>query len=343
MYLVSTSVSVDNFPSRHAGLIVGLTGAFYWIGPSLFSLIYIEQFAEDPIGNFFLCLALSVATENILSALFIRHVPGKDSENENEPLLEHNTAFVTDTDAPESWYEKTGFNHFLLASFQLLAWGFISGCAVENIFFLNIGTFAESYKFKGLGEGLPVIGPFIGGIFTFFGGYFSDRTKKTTSRLAYVIVGTSVQTLFLFTLIWGGSNMYLFAFTVFVLYSNNGLFWSIIPTLVSDYFGLRHFTRNLGLNLMVNAMVTVTWSWLFGWFYEENITNTTSTVCMGQHCFMQIYILVTLSSLISVVLFVWLLILERRLLSRKRRNITFSQTWFRSLCFQEKTFTLRVT
>ena len=312
MYLVSTKVSVNNFSSSNRGFIVGLTGTFYWLGPSVVCLIYDEGFMEDPVGMFFLFLGICMTVDNILAFIFVRYYSTADDDNESKPLLRESPLFVMDSDGPETWYERLGFNHFLLPSFQLLTWGYLAGCAVDNMFVFNIGTFVESYKFPGLGEGLPVVGPFIGGIATLAGGFLSDRTMKMTSRLTYLICGTSAQAILLLFMIGYGDNFYLFTITSCAIYCNNGLFWSIIPTLMGEYFGVRHLIRNLGVNLMVKSFVALAWCALLGWIYELNISPLgTGTICMGQSCFQITFILVAVSSIISVILFWRLSILER--------------------------------
>ena len=313
MYLVSTQVSVNNFSSTNRGFIVGLTGTFYWLGPSAVCLIYDEWFMEDPVGCFFLFLGICMTVANILAFVFVRYYSTPNEDNESMCLLSESPIFVTDSDRPETWYERLGLNHFLLPSFQLLTWGYLAGCAVDNMFIFNIGTFTESYGFPMLGKSLPVIGLPIGGIATLAGGVLSGRTVNITSRLTYLICGTSVQAILLLSMISFGDNFHMFAITTCAIYCNNGLFWSIIPTLMGEYFGVRHLIRNLGVNLMVKSYVALAWFALFGSIYERNISRLGNcTICMGHGCFQTIFILAAASSIISVILFWCLAILERR-------------------------------
>ena len=48
MFLVSTCVSINNFSRRHRGLVVGASGAFFLLGPTLFSLAYATGFSDLP-------------------------------------------------------------------------------------------------------------------------------------------------------------------------------------------------------------------------------------------------------------------------------------------------------
>ena len=320
MYLVSTKVSVNNFTPANRGFIVGVTGAFYWLGPSVVGLIYNIRFTERPVGSFFVFLGTSMTAVNILALISVRYYSTTDDDNESKPILRERPIFITDMDAPETWYERLGFNHFLLPSFQLLIWGYLAGCAVDNMFIFNIGTFVESYNFPGLGECLLVIGPLVGGLATLAGGFLSDCTMKMTSRLTYIVCGMSVQALLLLFTIGFGDNYYLFSITTCVIYCNNGLFWSIIPTLMVEYFGVRHLIRNQGVNLMLKSFVALAWLSLLGWLYELNISpGSNSKICMGQKCFQTIFILIAVSSIMSAILFWSLSVLERR---KTRHNPT---------------------
>merc|ERR1712047_79214 len=76
---------MNNYSARHRGLIVGLTGAFWWLGASLFSLIYNKCFKDrmdNSVANFFLLLTVCVVIANILSAFVVRPIPSTDTELE---------------------------------------------------------------------------------------------------------------------------------------------------------------------------------------------------------------------------------------------------------------------
>ena len=75
MTLVSTRVSMANFSPRHRGFIMGVTTAFFFVGPCLFSIVYVLGFSDKPVSNFFLCLSLCVIVVNILAILFVRTPP----------------------------------------------------------------------------------------------------------------------------------------------------------------------------------------------------------------------------------------------------------------------------
>ena len=311
MFLVSSSVSMGNFSPRHRGLIVGGTGAFFFVGPIIYSIIYAAGFNEMPIGDFFLCLCVSTIVVNILAILFVRDVPLDPTIPTEETYLIKNTVSFVEEEHSETWCDRIGFTQFVLPSFQLLTWAFFFGASVQLVYFANVTIYITSYALPSLAVSMPVVGPVCGAFFTFVGGIASDRTMRYTSRLTYLIIGTILQTFVFFISIDYGDNYYLFIITTAVVYSNNGQYWSVVPTLASEYFGMHHFTRNWGLLLMGNALLALAIGYVFAWFYEDAIL-TESITCIGLQCFGKSYLLAGCLSLISVTLFMALYILERR-------------------------------
>ena len=322
MFLVSTSVSMGNFRPRHHGLIVGSTGAFFFVGPIIYSIIYDAWFAKLPIGDFFLCLCLSMCVVNTLAILFVRNVPLRPvTPTEGTSLIENAVSFVNEGDS-ENWCDRLGFTQFVLPSFQLLTWAFLFGGSVQLMYFPNVTIYTTSYTMPSLAVSMPVVGPISGSFVTFAGGLASDRTIRYTSRLTYLIIGTVLQTFVFFISIDHGDNCYVFIITTVVVYSNAGQYWSIFPTLASDYFGMHHFTRNWGLLLMGNALLTLALGYVFALFYDHAIL-TESTTCIGLQCFSKSYLLTGCLSLLSVVLLITLYVLERR---QRVRNASLLKT-----------------
>ena len=312
MVLVASNVSMGNFSPKHRGLIVGGTGAFFFIGPLLFGLIYATGFSKIPLGNFFLCLSVCMIVVNILAIFFVRHVPSvAETATEETDPVENMVSFVDIDDISDNWRDRIGISQFVLPSFQLLTWAFMFEASVQMLYFANVTIYIDSYRLHSLYYAMPIVGPAFGAVFTFAGGMVSDRTMRYTSRLTYLIVGVILQTIFFFISMEFGNNYYVFIITTLVLYSNNGQVWSIVPALISEYFGLLYFTRNWGLLLMVNALIALALGYIFAWFYEEAISND-STTCFGLKCFVNSYLLAACFSLVSVILFIVLYILERR-------------------------------
>ena len=330
MLLVSTSVSMGNYSPRRRGLIAGVTGAFFFVGPTLFGMVYSAGFSARPIGNFFLCLSVSMIVVNILAISLIRPVPlAPETLTEDAPVVDNAVSFVGSKGISENWRDGLGLSQFALPSFQLLTWAFVFGYSVQMLYFANVTIYIDGYTLPSLQSTMPILAPAFAAIFTFAGGIVSDKTIRYTSRLTYLVIGTIVETLFFLISIKWGNNYYIFIITTLVVYSNNGLMWAIVPALVSEYFGMHHFTRNWGLLLMVNALLALALGYVFAWFYEDAIVNDNATcigiqcfvnpylindsaTCIGLQCFVKSYLLSGCISLLSAILFAILYVLERR-------------------------------
>ena len=281
MVLVSSRVSMGNYSPRHRGSVVGITAAFFYVGPLLFGIIYAAGFSDIPIGNFFLCLSMTVIAVNVLAVLFLRVVPlvPDTSATECSPI-ENIVSFVVVDSNSENWWNKVGLSQFVLPSFQLIVLASAFQTSVQLVYFTNVTIYIESYILASLYFTMPILGPVVGAIFAFAGGMISDRTMRYTSRLTYLIIGTMLQAFFFLISIKYGDNYYIFIITTLVIYSNAGQASSIAPTLMSEYFGMLHFTRNLGVLLMSNGLAASALGYMFAWFYDDAYLNDSET-CIG--------------------------------------------------------------
>ena len=248
-----------------------------------------------------------------MAIAFVRIIPRPDDAMDAETeFLGHIVRFTVEEDeTANTWCDKLGISQFVLSSFQLITWAFFFGASVQFMYLINIGTYIHSYKMPGFGSYMTIVSPICGAVFTFASGVVSDRTITCTSRITYVLFGTGIQTLFFFLSINWGDNYYIFIITSLVVYSNNGIYWSIVPALVSEYFGIKHFTRNWGLLIMCNAFLSLGTCGAFAAFYDaKSIKN--SSGCLGLPCFSDSYMIGAFASLISTVLFALLRVVENK-------------------------------
>ena len=317
MTLVSTRVSMANFSPRHRGFIIGVTTAFFFVGPCLFSIVYVLGFSDKPVSNFFLCLSFCVVVVNILAILFVRTPPlDHDRAGEEMCLLKTTVSFNPEQDEiPEAITDRFGVYQFIQPPFQLLMWALFCGASVQVMYVSNTTTYIHSYSFGNWGAYILVVAPVCAALAALSGGLLSDKTYKYTSRLTYLLTGTTLQaTVFALSAEYGDYD-YIFIITTLVLYSNAGQYWCIVPTLTSEYFGLHHFSRNWGLMLMVNALLSIGVLAVFGVFYDAASVEG-STSCFGLPCFRNSYLLAAGTSVISAILLAALWLMENKVRSK---------------------------
>lgn len=317
MVLVSTSVSIDNFSARHRGLVVGGTSSFLLLGPTLFSAIYAAGFKVVPVGDYFSAIAACMVVINLLSVWFIRVLPREPEEaKETTCLLAEHVTFVPEKELKEeSLADRIGWPLLAVLEFDLMTWGFICTCSIQLLYITNVTIYSASYSLKGMGGIMSIAGPVFGMIISFLSGWVSDYSVRHVTRLIYVVISVLAQTLFFLVSIWYGHDIVVYIGTTLVVYASNGTLFSIIPALVSEYFGTRHFVRNWGTMLMINAVLSLGMGEVFAMFYEQGLQRERDE-CKGLRCFWVSYLICSVLSALSVISFAALSYREHR--SRKR-------------------------
>jgi len=320
MGLIPTTICMNNYSQRHRGLIVGLTGAFWWLGASFFSLIYNKCFKhmDNSVANFFLLLTICVVIANVVSAFLVCPIPSGDTElaelvepntESTNDLHELSTANQDSTEAEnsETWQEKYGFDLLKQPEFHILSWGFWLVGSTGISYQSNLTIMSASYGVSRVDSWLTVTCPLIAGISKFIIGFASDKTKSCGyDRVIYIIVPSLVQFLLLTISAFHGDAESTFVTTTYVIYVTNALFFVITPTLVSEYFGMKHFARNWGFMFLINALLSFVFLSVFGVLYDQAIEEGTGNDCFGLECTRSFYVVISVFTIFSSVLLIWL-------------------------------------
>ena len=319
LFLVSVTVNLDNFPRRHRGLIMGLTGAAWWLGSAVIAAIFNSCYSHTPVGDFFLMVAILNLILCGLSAWLVRPLPALPEDNsEWQSLTPGEDQDPTEPKPQLSMAERYGLDMLYLADFHILTWAFLFAASIQLTYIPNVTAFTASYGLTHYNYALTVASPVCACVWKFFTGWISDHTKKYFPRLMYVILMTFMQLLLSLLSIFFGDNDILFIMTIVLVYMSNGCFWSIIPTIISEYFGMRHFSRNWGFEFFANSLLMFISLAIFGAFYEDAIQINNSSDCYRLKCFRNFYILASVMSAISFVLFCWLYRRERKGLTPRK-------------------------
>ena len=186
--------------------------------------------------------------------------------------------------------ERTGLDLMKIPAFHVLSWCFFLMDTLQLVVTANLTTMAASFGHHKLGETLPIWGPVASLTAGVIFGFVSDLTLKHISRLVYVFVGNSLQTMFFILSIFWGDTSSIFIGLVMSVYINSGFVFSIIATLYSEYFGTHHFMRNWGGVLLADSLVSLLVGVIVGFVYENAIRDE-GNECYGLVCFRSTFLL----------------------------------------------------
>ena len=314
LLLVPMAVCFAISSPKHHGFVLGWTGAFYMLGPSVFGSIYAKWFNKYPLGNFFLLVGIFSMILNGLSICFLLPVTDainqNEDDNENKENETRRVKFYDDDDEKEErWWDRLGLRVITVLPFHLLLWAFAISCGLEQIHFANVSAMAMSYDLVAQAELLPIIGTVSALTAHFVSGWASDKSSKYAPRTVYIVGGQILEALFMIVCIFLGDNAYVLTFSTIIFYTNNGISYTIAPVLIREHFGEKHFARNFGIAVMLAAIFFLGLGAAVGKLYCRHIKDD-GNECYGLQCFRDFYILGGVCSMVSVGCCCTLLILE---------------------------------
>ena len=314
MFLAPISVSVDNFPVRMRGTIIGLTGSFNMVGAAVFGSIYAGLFTERPLGNYFLLLATVSIVANLLSMCILKPIPLVSDdvhEEENMRDIRNDSLFNNDNNPADSWHVGFGISLLKIPALHILSWCHILSAVPDVTICINITTMATSFGHNGLVVSLPIQGPICALLTTLVVGFISDRTLKYVSRLSYVLIANLLELFFFIFATFYGDDPHILSGLVLSTYIHSGFNSVIVPTLVTEYFGSDYFMRIWGAILLAGALLTMVLNVIIGAWYDNAITNG-GTACYGLACFQRTFILSGAMCTVAILLNGILWYLERK-------------------------------
>ena len=316
MFLAPMSDSMNNFPVRVRGLIIGLTGACSMAGATIFGGIYAGVFTEGPLGNYFLLLSIFCIVVNLLSMWTLKTIPlQSDSDAQEEERTEnvHNhSLFNNDNNEPaDSWYERFGMRLMKIPAFHILSWGYMLSAVPTLAIDSNITTIAASLGFSILGVSVPVYGPITSLITSLVIGLISDRSLQYVSRLSYALIVHILLLFFFILATFYGDNFHVLLGLLLATYVHIGFALVIFPTVVAEYFGNHYFIRIWGAILLAVAILTTVLNVIIGGLYIDTIPGG-GTDCYGLVCFQRTFILSSVMCAVAILLTGLLWYLERK-------------------------------
>ena len=345
-YLVAVAVILENFPSRYKGVLMSILCCSWWLGQSFFNYLYTvtKSDSHHRIGNIFLLLGLCIFVVKGLGAFLVQSVPLDEDDVESSTLIEEgnylakaekaysstdgysngtNQQTITSGELTESWMEKIGLKMFLDLDFQLATWGFVTESGIELMYMGDVSIIASALFLGDLYETTLIVAPLTSMVIVFVGGWLSDKTRNIFPRgLFPAVVRLCSAIMFAISAVYGTTGA-VFVITTIVVYSANGISYSILNIIVDERFGMLHFKRNLGLILMASSLMTLAMATLFGALYDKAIIHSKFNVCRGIICVQEIFATGSVMSFVSSICFV---LLERRNVIHCLKRI-ISETW----------------
>jgi len=309
-YISSMKAMVMQF-ARHKGLVIGISTAAFGVSGTLFALVYTQIFGRDDdflkqdLSNYALFMLITHMVAYTLCVIFVnsRAKPGPEQgKSKRIPLLA----------ALKQW------DYWILCILFIPSMSAVVSL-VYNIAYITISMHGSGDLSVKLIAYLTALLPAFNGLGRVAIGltyhHYQDR-EHAWWVLAQMVLITVVQTILLFGLkqVW----------TLFVSVILTGLAYgssyTLVPILVSSWFGAEHFGFNLGILFIGTSFGFVGVQELAGYLYQSNIDEGDDiNTCYGEKCWVATFGIFLITLLIAC----WfaLLLAIRRTKSKRRTEM----------------------
>ncbi|XP_069114415.1 uncharacterized protein [Argopecten irradians] len=332
MYMASLITSMENFPPKHRGKIVGTLDACFSGGPALFSLLYGACFVNGHVNDeqnqdlkgFYLLNAIVFVAVGFLGVLTLKRYPleleeqdftiTQDLEADRKSSHQHQHLKVPDV---------TGCELFRRSEFHFMFWPFMFCSGLQLMYQNNIGVYLKSFDIEQYTTLFTTINPIAAICCKFTVGVISDAIVHKVPRPAVLLFFYCLQTIVLTLCIFFSDNFILLVITLLVVGFANGALWCLSPTIISEIYGLKYFGRNWGTAMIGSGVGGLACQQIFGALYDYNIVVKGSVDCYGIKCFTLSFTVVSVLSLVSCLFCVGLLqsVIEQRVFMRLDRKV----------------------
>ncbi|KAJ8320811.1 hypothetical protein KUTeg_002398 [Tegillarca granosa] len=306
MYMTSLTVNMYNFSPKHRGKVVGLLDGCYSAGPAIFAGIYGGAFVNGHVSDeenqnlrgFYLMLTLAFSAVGILQVLFLQTFPLHNPTEELNALLNNESKPEALPEVPK---DITGTKLVRRFDFHYIFWVVLWCAGIQQSFQYNIGTYLKSFNEEKYTTLFTTISPISSVLSKFVAGFLSDLLIKRVPRVTVLMTFNIVQTITLVFAIFYSNILAVLLLNLLTLGIANGALWCLSPTMISEFYGMKHFGVNWGVILLGNAIGVFAVQQVFGWIYDSSITTPDTTTCIGAHCFTWSFVMATVFSFCSVV------------------------------------------
>lgn len=293
MYMASMQANISNFRRKHRGKVVGILEASFSSAPVYivygiwFGRGHVSDEENQDLKGFYLAVTICFAVTGLLGVLFLKEYPVESEEIEFTKM----TDFSEDDneakhgDVPDGQVDVTGVKLLKNFNFHFLFWATVFCLGFQLTFGTNITTFLKSYDLEEYSSLLTIIFTIFTVLAKFFIGALSDALLRKVPRIALLFGLNILQTITMIICIFFSNHLPVIIIALLVTALSSGALWCLTPTIFSEYYGTKHFSRNWSMVIFGNAASGFILLRIFGWIYDSSISYVGQTVCFGLKCF----------------------------------------------------------
>ncbi|KAK3583809.1 hypothetical protein CHS0354_022855 [Potamilus streckersoni] len=304
LYMSSLATNLHNFHPRHRGKVVGLLDGSFSGGPSILAIIYGLCFqnghASDEqnqnLKGFYLLLTICFVVIAILGIFLLKHLP---YDKENQDIMKGINDSSNKISIESHNRDLTGISLLKSFDFHFIFWAFVFCTSLQLMFQSNITAYLKSFELENFSTIFTTINPISGAVTKLFAGIISDVLVSKLPRVGILLPLNIVQTVIMIICIFHANNMAILVFALLSIGMANGGAWCLTPTITSEFFGLKYFSRNWGCMMFGSAVISLPVQKIYGWIYDSSITDTGSIYCYGQQCFTWSFLMAAVLSVCS--------------------------------------------
>jgi len=256
MYITTIAINIKKIHHKHSGFVIGVSSASWYLFFVLNSFICnYSDICE--IRKIFGAVTLIMFLSNIVIALLEKcdKLDLISIDDRNIPLVnqcEENYSENSEDHSGEEATNQFGMNVFFTGSYQLMLWSFAFTWSVAFAVIFSVKTFVLSLKIDFSLFTLDTIGALLMLVSNLVMPALSDLLlERIIPRTIWCLIFVTMQTVFTFFSVWYGSMLSIFITYILVMFLSNATNMSIIPAIINDFFGAKHFSRNYGFIFML--------------------------------------------------------------------------------------------
>merc|ERR1712168_903375 len=215
-------------------------------------------------------------------------------DDRNIPLVnqcEENYSENSEDHSGEEATNQFGMNVFFTGSYQLMLWSFAFTWSVAFAVIFSVKTFVLSLEIDFSLFTLDTIGALLMLVSNLVMPALSDLLlERIIPRTIWCLIFVTMQTVFTFFSVWYGSMLSIFITYILVMFLSNATNMSIIPAIINDFFGAKHFSRNYGFIFMLGGLFNLAVNIMIGSFYDLELGED-GRHCYGLKCFIIFFII----------------------------------------------------
>ena len=274
LFLNGTAINIPNFCPRHRGKVVGFTTSFYGVGSMLMASIYVKYIEPShSFGKSVIVMTSFYVISGVTATMLLKdysHLVDDCTEKQlkNSPYNanEGEAKLLTKTKHKNN---ITGCDLFKRLDYHLLFFALLVNNGFQNLIKMNTVIILKTYDIEKFSVFLFGIVPLVGGFFRFGFGALSDMTLKYLPRTFYLAFLTWVNTLLLSLTTILEHNKVLIISSIASACMTDIIYTTLISAVVSEMFGEKYFSINMGIILLGYGIVCVPILLTFGIMYDK--------------------------------------------------------------------------